>query len=456
MTEAGKDEQAELERLRAEVENLRAEVKGGAAPRERRAWGRGTLAVVLLVLAGLLTPITVTALWADRVIDDTDRYVQTVSPLAKDPAIQAAITDRIVTEVQQYVDVEDLATQALTAIGDRAPVDGPLVQQLPSLAGPIADGIENFVRGEVAKIVASDAFQQAWDRANGVAHEQLVGALTGEGSNQVSIEEGTVSVSLAAFIETVKTQLVDNGFGLASNIPAVDLEVVLFQSDDLGTAQRGLRLLDTLAWVLPIVLVALLAAGIWASPSRRRGFVGAGVSVGLFCLATLLGLAIGREFYLDAIPAATLPPDAASAAFDTVIRFLRASLLTFVFLSAVTVAAAVLAGPSRGAVVLRGWWVGGLSRLNAFVRSLGAPTEAPADWVQRNQGWLRILLVAAGVAVVLIWPYPTTRVVAWFVVLVLLGLAIIDFLRAPAADPATSEDSEPDGSDTDPKQPVSA
>ena len=47
--------------------------------------GRGTLSIALMVVTALLAPLTVVAGWARAQIEDTDRYVATVGPLAQDP-----------------------------------------------------------------------------------------------------------------------------------------------------------------------------------------------------------------------------------------------------------------------------------------------------------------------------------------------------------------------------------
>src|SRR6478609_2044387 len=108
----------------AEIEALRKAKSGSRASR----FGRGTGAVVLLVIAGILLPSAVTAVWANRLISSTDRYVQTVAPLSQDPALQANITDRITVEIQKYVDVQTLTEQALTALGNNGPLDGRIAE----------------------------------------------------------------------------------------------------------------------------------------------------------------------------------------------------------------------------------------------------------------------------------------------------------------------------------------
>src|SRR5437867_12904818 len=84
------DERAELERLRAEV----AELRQGRPSRPRHIW-RWSLAILLIVLGSLLAPLAVTAVWVNSQVSDTDRYVATLAPLPRDPALQRAVTDRV-------------------------------------------------------------------------------------------------------------------------------------------------------------------------------------------------------------------------------------------------------------------------------------------------------------------------------------------------------------------------
>src|SRR5690606_41933519 len=62
-----------------------------AGPRHR---GRWFASWVLIVVGSLLVPVSVTSLWLNRTITDTDRYVETVAPLIRDQDIQRAIEAR--------------------------------------------------------------------------------------------------------------------------------------------------------------------------------------------------------------------------------------------------------------------------------------------------------------------------------------------------------------------------
>lgn len=427
----------ELEQLRKEVEQLRKEKNS-----KPRRWGRGAGAIAILVIAGILLPSAVTAVWANRLISSTDRYVQTVSPLAEDPVLQANITDRITNEIEQYVDVKTLTEQALTALGNNGPLDGRVAEQLKALSGPIANGVNGFVHDQVAKIVASPQFAQAWDAANRAAHKQLVTALTGKDEGAVKVgTDGTVSVDLGELIATVKAQLVANGFTIASAIPTVNAQFVLFQSDDLEKAQTAFRTLDTMAWVLPLLVIVLFVGAVLLAPSWRLGLLGVGVATVVAMIVSLVALSVGRIIYLDQLPPDVMPNGLAGTTFDILTRFLEQGLRTLFFFGLVITAVALLAGPSRGAVAIRGWWVGGLEAANRWLRSIGVPTQPAAGWVESNALLLRIILVVVGVGVLLLWDYPTPKVAVWLTIAVVFGLAVIDFLRAPVEGASSSRKS---------------
>src|SRR6478672_8627269 len=122
------EERAELERLRAEVASLRSQATAAAAPSEtvvvvparrpRQRW-RSVVATLLIVIACILAPVAGVAVWMKNLVTDTDRYVTTVAPLARDPAIQSAVADKITAEIFAHVDVQAITNQAVDALAER-------------------------------------------------------------------------------------------------------------------------------------------------------------------------------------------------------------------------------------------------------------------------------------------------------------------------------------------------
>jgi hypothetical protein len=434
LTEA---ERAELERLRAENAALRAQLGQErtrdtepvpeAAPVARRRW-RTIVATLLIVVACVLAPLSVAAIWTRNQVTNTDRYVATVAPLADDPAIQAAITDQITTQVFTYIDVQGLTNQAVDALAERGGLSPALADQLRALAVPIANGVQSFTRSQVARVVQSDAFADAWVQANRVAHQELVAALTGEGGGSVTVENDTVSINMAAFIQTVKQRLVDSGFSVAARIPEVDASFVLFQSEDITRARSGFNLLNTLGVWLPVIAIVLLVLGVYVAKDHRRALIGAGIGIAVSMVVLALGLAVFRSIYLDAVPATVLPHDAAAVLYDTIVRFLRLGLRTVLVLGLVVAAAAFLTGQSVTAVRTRqglsnaiGWLAGGAERA-------GLRTGPVGTWVAEHKRALRIGAVAVAALALVFWGRPTGKVVLGLTLALLVVLALIEFL----------------------------
>jgi hypothetical protein len=427
-------ERSELERLRAEVASLRARVRQGGSdrvPAARRQRWRTLVATLLIVLACVLAPLGVVAIWTRNQVTNTDRYVATVSPLARDPAIQAAIADQITNQVFTYIDVKGLTTQAVTALTERGTLPPRVADQLQAFAVPIATGVRSFTRDQVGKVVASDAFADAWVQANRVAHQELVKALTGQGGGAITVSNDTVSINLAAFIQTVKQQLVNAGFTLAERIPQVNASFVLFQSKDITRARSAFNLLNTLGVWLPIVTLVLLVLGVYVAKDHRRALVGAGLGVAAGMLLLALALAVFRSIYLDAVPASVLPHDAAAVLYDTIVRFLRAGLRTVLVLGLVVAAGAFLTGQSVTAVRSRQSLARAIAWLQGGATRAGLRTGPVGTWVGAHKRALRIGAVVAAALALVFWSRPTGKVVLGLTLALLVVLAVIEFLGRP-------------------------
>jgi hypothetical protein len=434
------EERAELERLRAEVATLRSRLRQPAADRGdrvaaarrtgRQRW-RTIVATLLIVLACLLAPLSVVAVWARNQVTNTDRYVATVAPLAEDPAIQNAIADQITAQVFTYIDVRGLTNEVVDALATRG-LPPRLADQLQALTVPIASGVEGFTRTQVGKVVQSQAFADAWVQANRVAHDELVKALTGEGGGAITVEDNRVSVNMAPFIQTVKQQLTAAGFTLAARIPEVNASFTLFQSDSITRARSAFNLLNTLGVWLPVIVLILIVLGVYVARDHRRALIGAGLGVALGMLVLALGLAIFRSIYLNGVPADVLPHDAAAVLYDTIVRFLRAGLRTVLVLGLVVAAGAFLTGQSVTAVRTRESLARAIGWLQGSAEQAGLRTGPVGGWVHRHKRALRIGVVVAASLALVFWSRPTGKVVIGLALALLVALAIIEFLgRAP-------------------------
>ncbi|KAA1423787.1 hypothetical protein FE697_009490 [Mumia zhuanghuii] len=437
----------EVTQLRAEVAALRGQLaeqsEGGGSPPSsdagRTGWWRTPLVAVLVLLGTLMAPLSVVATWAHDEIGDTDRYVETVGPLASEPAVQAAITDLVTETIVTRLNLEQVTEDALTALSQQSFVPPRAEPLLPALSTPLTNAVENFVHDTVARVVRSDAFADAWVAANREAHAQAVAVLTGESSGAVETSDNAVSINIAPFIEASKELLVDRGFELASRIPTVDASFVLFQSADIGKAQRWFSWLDTLARVLPILGLILLATAVMVARDRRRTVITASLAVAVSMLLLGLTLNLVRPVYLDAVPTDVLPVDAAAVIYDQLVEFVRTALRAILVVALAIAIAAFLLAPTGAGAAIRTGAAGGLASLRA---KSGVRRGPVSTFVSTYRTFARVLVVALGALVYISLDHPTGGSALVIVILVVLGIVVVEFLAGPRrTDEQASDDS---------------
>jgi hypothetical protein len=428
------DERAELERLRAETARLRGQGEG-AARRRRFSW-RTILSIVLIVLGCVLGPVAVLGVWAGNEVSDTGRWVATVEPLIHDPAIQNVLTDRITKEITSQLDITGTVDQAAAQLNDRGLTR---ISSLLNSFGPqISSAATGFIHSAVHRVVSGPRVAKLWVQVNTVAHQALVQVLSGEGNGAISTKNGQIVLNLGPFIAVVKQDLVDHGFSLASSIPPISPTVALFQADDLGKAQSGYRLIKTLKIVLPILVLALLAAGVYAARRRRRALIGAALGLAASVLVLAIGLLIARSIYLNSVPPSVLPGDAAAAAFDAMVYFIRITLRVVLAVALVVAIGAFITGSSRTAIQTRS----ALKSAVGWVRNLGerrgVSTGPVGEWTYAHRKGLRIGAVALFAIIFVFWGHPTGLVVILLVILLLVVLGLIELIGRPPAAPETA------------------
>ncbi|MFE9780189.1 hypothetical protein ACFYPA_18725 [Streptomyces sp. NPDC005775] len=407
------DEQAELEALRARVEQL--ETRGPAHSRPRL---RSFFAVLLILVAAVLTPLSILSSWASDVAGDTDRYVDTMEPLASDPDVQAAVTNRVTAVVMTHLNIDAL-------LADVAPADRPVVDKaLGKLGDPLTAGVTDFVHGTVERFVTSDAFERVWSNLNRQAHASVVKALTGEGGGAVKLSGDTVTLDLAPVIDRVKQRLVERGLKVAERIPEIHTDFTLLTSDSVGKAKKGFRALELLGFWLPVFTLVVAAGGVLLAVRRRRALVTAALAVAVGAALLGLGLWAGRAFYLDSLPPDVSQP-AAAAVFDTLAGYLRAGIRLVVTVGVVVALAAWLTGRGRAARRVTAMWSGGIGAVRDAAGVTGGPV---GRWVHRARRPLNWTVVVVAVAVLLAWDRPTGLVTVWIALCALFVLAVVEFL----------------------------
>jgi len=438
------DERAELEELRAEVDELKKN-PAEAPPRRHRVGWRAPVATVLIVLGCILAPISVLAVWTANQVSDTNRYVENVTPLIHEPAVQTALTDKISAQIDARLPIQSLTNQAADTLNSKG---FPRVATLlHSFSGSLAGAIYGFIHTQIGKIVKSPQVANLWVQLNRRTHTQLVRALSGQGGGALTTSNGQVVLNLGPIIDTVKKDLAARGFTIVNSIPAINPTFPLFSDKYLVKAQTGYRLINDLKIVLPILTLLLLAAGIYVARRHRRALVGASLGFAASMLVLGIALAIARGIYLNSVPSSVLPSDAAAVLYDTLVRFIKDGLRILLVVSLIVAIAAFFTGPSVTAVRTRHALSSGLGWLRSSGERAGLRTGPVGAWTYAHRTALRIAAVALFALIFVFLATPSVGSAILLAILLLVVLGLIELIgRPPAPVPATPQVTGPGGS----------
>lgn len=403
---------------------------------KQRHWVRTFWSTVLIVIACILAPLSVVSVWARGEVTDTTRYIQTVAPLADNPAIQDAVANRITQEIFTYVDVPALTSQAVETISGNRDLTPEQTAALEALTGPLNSGIESYTQQVVDKVVESDQFAAAWVEANTLVHQRLNAALTGQTTdNAIQVENNEVVLNLGNLIAAVKQQLIDSGFSIAEKIPATtDASIVLFQAPNAATIQAGYSILNAVGFWLPLIAITLAIVGIFVchTPRKALAWFGFGLILAMALGAALVGVA--RIAYLGALPATVNVP-AATAFFDQFTVFLRQSLWAGAAGGAVLFLGGLLMGHGKVAAGFRRIPVAAAAGIQRWLASIGLQMRSVRSWVGAQATGLRIALSLAALVFVMLQRYKTPELVLWTTAGLLLALFIVQVLASDESSP---------------------
>jgi hypothetical protein len=237
--------------------------------------GRRRLVRVLIVLGSLLAFLSVFAIWTERQALDTGEWVHTSGRLIQNSKIRAAVSDYLVDQLYENVDVEKELSEKLP--GDTK-----------ELAGPISGGLRQVAGSGAEKVLESSTAQELWKSANRTTHEQLLEVLE-EKEGTLATEEGKVSLNLGSLVTNLASQ-VGIGANLTEKLPPDAGQITILRSDQLKTAQDIVVAIKGLALVLSLLTVLCFGLAIYLPRESRWvtvlycgvGLIAAGFAVIVF------------------------------------------------------------------------------------------------------------------------------------------------------------------------------
>jgi hypothetical protein len=308
-----------------------------AARSESRAAAIGLY--VLVVLAGALLFLATFAVWVDRVALNTQVFADTSSELIADEQIRRAVATTAIDEIYDSVDVE-------------AELKGPLPEDVESLAGPTSAGLRHIGPGIVDRALRQPRLQRLWRRAVVQAHATLV-LILDERSGTVSTDEGVVVLDIGDIVREAADRI-----GVSEQVERrIDEDagrIEIFRSDELDSAQDAFRLMNTLAWVLPLLTVVVFGLAVWLAGGRRRLTVrAAGVAVLVSGLLGLLAVNLTGWYVVGVLTTDQESREAGDSGWDIATELLRGSFRLQIVIGLLVLLAAWIAGPNVRAFAVR-------------------------------------------------------------------------------------------------------
>ena len=428
------DLEAENAALRAGEDGVRTVPLEPLPPlpqKKQRGWGWTLLATVLILIGAILAPVAVVASWAKVQLTDTDTFVATYAPLAKDPGVQAYITTQVVDVINQQVDVNQLTSDVIDGITSLG--TGPAATRaLEALKGPAAQGIQSLIHTAVSNFVTSNAFADVWTAALKLSHAQLVATMQNDPKAAIAIgSDGSIGIQLAPIMEKVKTTLVSKGITFASQIPTIDRTITVAHSDAIPTVQLAYNVaLVAGAW-LPWVAIAFLAAGVLVARRRAVALIWAAIALALSMIIIAAGFGIGRIVFVSSASPSLMPSNVARTLFDTVVAAMRDTAVAVLVLAIVVAVVGWFAGPFEVPRKLRGFYVSGATRLRTVAEERGITTGRVGEWLYSQRVLLRVIVAVVASAIVLFVRPITPSLTIWTLVIAVLVIAILELVQRP-------------------------
>jgi hypothetical protein len=420
----------EVTRLQAEVDDLRAEL--AATPRRRARRSRGVVAVVLVVITSILVTVSVTAVWARRNALNTERYVETIGPVAQDVRVQRALGNYITTQVMSAIDPEELLRDSLP-------------ERAQALIGPITSAVRGFVNDRVDAFLATDEFSRLWVQVNEVAHQRVVDVLNGDLPPSLEVQGNDVVLNVIPILNQVLARVGEASpeiFGRTVDLPTVTVDEVpeeaiqrieqalgrplpdnfgqftVFDASKLQQVQDTVTLFNRLVVAAVILSVLLIALTLWVSPRRRRTLLQLMVGIAL-------GIVIIRRLGLrleDDVVELVKPEnrDAVKVVVGAFVSSLLDATAWILGIAAAVAVVALLTGPYGWARALRRKTVSGARAVVDAARSAinRDPDDPVVAWVGAHREVLQAGGIVVGILALLVLD------LSWIGLFVLVGLVV--------------------------------
>ena len=358
--------------------------ESGLEPVEEHRGGR-LAANVLIVIATILSVISLFAVWADRQILNADNWSNTSTQLLKNKTIRDQTALFITNEIYKNVDVQ-------------AEIEKALPDQAQILAGPASDALRNLAQSGIEQALATSAVQSVWKAAHKELSQQVIDIVNQKDTGFLQYQGNNVQLDLRQAAIDIGSRV-----GLKSQAEKIkpgQASVTVFSSDQIGKIRSVAQFLEAVSVIFPLLAFLLFGCAVAVNRGRRRRTVL--VSSFALILASLIALAtrgIAEGIFIDAVAPTDASRPSAQATWNIATDMLQS-------IAANTITIAV--------IVILFLTLGGRWKFATEFRRLVAPWTNQRPELSYGFAYTLLLLF-------LIWgPIPSTR--QWVTVLIFIAL----------------------------------
>jgi hypothetical protein len=293
----------------------------------------------LIVLASVLAFLSVFAIWIERQALNTGDWVSTSGKLIQNGTIRTALSDYLVDQLYENVNVEKELQEILP--GDTK-----------ELAGPAAGGLRQVAGTGAEKVLETGTAQSLWEDANQTAHEQLLAVLENK-KEAVETANGEVTLNLGSLVTNLAGQ-VGIGQSLAEKLPPDAGQITILKSEELKTAQNIAVAIKGSALILSILTFLVFALAMYLTRGGRWVtvlFSGVGLIVAGF--AVIVARHIAGGIVVDQLVKVQSVKPAGEAAWGIGTSLMVSIATTVIVVGVLFAAAGWLASPTAAAREVR-------------------------------------------------------------------------------------------------------
>jgi putative oligomerization/nucleic acid binding protein len=289
----------------------------------------------LIVLGSVLAFLSVFAIWIERQALNTDDWVSTSGRLIQNSEIRTALSDYLVDQLYENVNVEKELEEILP--GDTK-----------DLAGPAAGGLRQVAGTGAEKVLETGTAQGFWEDANRSAHEQLIAVLENK-KEAVETANGEVTLNLGSLLTNLAKQ-VGIGQNLAEKLPPDAGQIKILKSDELKTAQNIAVAIKGSALILSLLTFLVFALAMYLTKGGRFVTVlFSGIGLIAAGLAVIIARHIAGGIIVDQLVEVQSAKPAAEAAWGIATSLMVSISSTVIVVGVLFVAAGWLASPTGAA-----------------------------------------------------------------------------------------------------------